>query len=338
MKAVLIADREHVNYHASEFFTVYSDEVLDRLHTMVDLDPSPVYWQQRDEKIELMRNAELIFSNWGMPVLDADTVAAYFPSVRAVFYAGGDVRHFAIPYFHRGVRIFCTGEANAVPASEYALSQILQANKLVQYAVRTYRDPESYYALRERIDSRSCNFRAMVGILGAGRVGGRLARRLSSFDLEVCVCDPFLQPEQIRAMHARCMDWDELFATCDVISCHLPDHDALYHAIDEAAFSLMQDEAVFINAGQANQVDQDALIRHFAAHPRQTAILDSTSPMPLPEGHPLFTMNNVFLTPHIAGSFGGELERMGEEVITALEDYLNGRPSEHEVFRGRLPE
>lgn len=85
-------------------------------------------------------------------------------------------------------------------------------------------------------------------------------------------------------------------------------------------------------------VDQEALARVMETRPDLTAILDSTEPYVLPGNHPLHHLYNVFLTPHIAGSFGGELERMGESIVDALEDWLDERPSKHEVFRNMLRE
>lgn len=333
VKAILLADERHRNYHASGFFCVYSDDVLDRLRALVDLEEEPVFWGSSAQKREALASADIILSNWGMPELSAQEVQRALPNVRAVFYAGGDVHAFAAPYFQQGARVFCTQHTNAIPASEYALSQILQATKGVQRAGRAYLDPQSYAQARQEVSQRPGNYMPSVGILGVGHVGSRVAQLLRPFDVHVLGCDPFLSPARALELGITLVEQDELFRRCDVVSCHLPDWSILRAGVGYAEFSAMPPCATFINAAQALPIDQDALIRALNEVPTRTAILDSTDPMPLPAGHPLLTMPNVFLTPHIAGSFGGELERMGFDIVQMVSDYISGRPCAHEVLR-----
>ncbi len=333
MKAFLLADDHHRNFHAEEFFHVYSDEVLDAIQHLVDLYPAPVYLSQFQEKLELLQKAEILLSNWGMPELSQQDVLRYFPNVKAVFYAGGDVRHFASPYFQMGARVFATGSANAVPAAEYTLAQILLAAKGVQRATRNYLDEDSYHESRKNVAMRPGNFHTTVGIIGVGRVGSRVAELLRNFDVTVYACDPFLTPDRARNLNVHIMSMEEIFQYCDIVTCHLPVWSNLNRIIDEDMLSSMATNATFINAAQGEVIDQEALIRVMRDRPDLTAILDSTNPYVLPGDHPLHHLNNVFLTPHIAGSFGGELERMGEGIVAALRACLNDQPSEHEVFR-----
>ena len=203
MKAILLADENHRNFHPEEFFHVYSDEVLERIQHLVELDPSPVYRSQFQEKRNLIQKAEILLSNWGMPELNLEEVKEAFPSVKAVFYAGGDVRHFASPYFQVGAQVFATGNANAVPAAEYTLGQILLAAKGVQRAIRSYRDEKTYRESRQNVALRTGNYHLSVGIIGVGRVGSRVAELLRPFEMEVYACDPFLSPDQARKLNVK---------------------------------------------------------------------------------------------------------------------------------------
>ena len=103
------------------------------------------------DKAALARNVEIIFSKWGMPEISRETIARYFPCLKAVFYAGGSIKRFAYPYFEQGVRIFATGEANAEPAAEFTLASILLANKGVYRASRLYRNAEGYRLARREV-------------------------------------------------------------------------------------------------------------------------------------------------------------------------------------------
>lgn len=336
MNAILLADAKHRNYHAEDFFQVYSDYVLEQLQRMTALESAPVYLEQFDEKRELLKKADIVFSGWGMPELSCEQIKTYLPNVKAVFYAGGDVRAFGTPFFQIGARMYATGHTNAIPASEYALAQVLLATKGIQRASQMYRSPLGYAQARQQVASRPGNYQASIGILGVGRVGSRLAQLLKGFDLNVYGCDPYLSPQKAKELGITLLEKEELFSSCDVITCHLPEWGSLRKTVGYAEFSAMQPHATFINVAQELPVDQEALIRAFSEVPTKTAILDTTNPMPLPEEHPLMHMPNVILTPHIAGSFGGELERMGLEVVRACEAFIENRPSEHEVDRESL--
>lgn len=122
MKAILLIDENHRNHHADEFFHVYSDEVLDRIQGLIALEPLPVFLSQIEEKRTILRETKVVFSNWGMPEMSLQDVRKYLPQVKAVFYAGGDVHHFASSYFQMGARVFATGQANALPAADIGIT------------------------------------------------------------------------------------------------------------------------------------------------------------------------------------------------------------------------
>lgn len=334
MYAALLADRAHPNYHAEDFFQVYSDYVLEKMADLpgIELLREPLYSDELLRKQDISRKIELAFSNWGMPELSTDDVKRYFPSIRAVFYAGGSVDPFCHPFYECGARIFAAGDANAQPAAEYTLANILLANKGLHTAFRSYRDPESYQKARVQTTGRTGNYQAKVGLIGVGRVGSRVAELLKRFDLHVYGYDPYLSPQRARELGIVIASLEEIFTRCDVVSSHLPENPQTKGIFGYNLFSLMPPDAVFINAAQSGSVDEDGLVRALCEVPERVAILDSTSPMPLPNGHRLLKMPNVFISPHIAGSFGGELERMGEMMIKACAEYLAGQESPHEML------
>ncbi len=333
MRAILLADLHHRNFIHDDFFGVYSDYVLEQLGEMVELEPQPVFLHEFEEKKEILEKAEIIFSNWGMPELPLSVIQENLPNIKAVFYAGGVIHAFATPYFQLGARVFSTGLTNAVPASEYTLANILLAAKGVHHAIRNYSCPDMYHHERHEIRCHRGGFQTRVGILGVGRVGSRVAKLLQQHDLQVYGCDPFLPPSKARMLGITMVEQEDLFRSCDIVSCHLPTKMNLRGAVGYNEISSMHEYATFINAAQCDVVDQDGLIRALQECPTKTAILDSTDPMPLPENHPLLTMRNVFVTPHIAGSMGNEMERMGLAVVDACSDYLSGRLSQFEVSR-----
>ena len=88
----------------------------------------------------------------------------------------------------------------------------------------------------------------------------------------------------------------------------------------------MKENATFINTSRGAIVDEPALHQVLAKRPDLTAVLDVTYPEPPPPDSPLYTLENVVLTPHIAGSLSAECHRMGQYAIDECRRYLNGEP------------
>jgi len=93
----------------------------------------------------------------------------------------------------------------------------------------------------------------------------------------------------------------------------------------------MRPNAVFINTGRGAQVIEADLVRALTEVPTRTAVLDVTHPEPVQPGHPFYTMENVFLTPHIAGSIGDEIARMGQYMLQEYKAFSGNMPCKYEV-------
>lgn len=99
----------------------------------------------------------------------------------------------------------------------------------------------------------------------------------------------------------------------------------------------MGEYAVFINTGRGAQVDMQALIDEMRAHPGRTALLDVTDPEEPPrEDSELYRLDNVFLTPHIAGSIGYETHRLADFMVEEYEQIAAGKPARHAVTLAML--
>lgn len=105
--------------------------------------------------------------------------------------------------------------------------------------------------------------------------------------------------------------------------------------LDRDRLALIRDGGVLINTSRGALVDPDALTDQLLSG-RLSAVLDVTEPEPLPIGSPLYGLPNVFLTPHIAGSLGNELARLGGIVVEELERLAAGLPPAHEVRHADL--
>ena len=129
---------------------------------------------------------------------------------------------------------------------------------------------------------------------------------------------------------------EELFERAFVVSNHLANNAQTQGMLNYCNFSRMRENAVFINTGRGAQVVEDDLARVLRERPDLTALLDVTYPEPPADDHPFYTLPNCLLTPHIAGSAGDEVARMGEYMLGECRAYLSGEPYHYEVTEKML--
>lgn len=304
--------------------------VLERLHAVADLDPNVV--AENFGEVELA-DVEVLITGWGCPPITAD-VLERAPRLRAAFHAAGGVKaHVTEACWERGLRITSAADANALPVAEFSLAAILFAGK------DAFRERESYRNHRTPGDPASGgepgNYGARVGVIGASRTGRRLIELLRPFDFRVSVTDPFLDREGAARLGVELLELPELLAVSDIVTVQAPDLPETRNMLDTAELALLRDGATLVNTARGALVNTAALTRELATG-RIKAVLDVTEPEVLPPGHPLWTLPNVFLTPHLAGSRGNELARLGVSAVRELELFAAGKPAAYPVHRAAL--
>ncbi|GAA3029576.1 hydroxyacid dehydrogenase [Kitasatospora albolonga] len=306
-------------------------DTLARLTELADLDPRLVVDDFTTPAARAaLAEAEVIVSSWGCPPLD-ETVLAAAPRLRAVIHAAGSVKHHITEAcWRRGLEVTSAAWANALPVAEYTVAAVLLANK------QLLRIREDYRARRTRHDwqdayAASGNYRRTVGVVGASRIGRRVLELLRPYDLELLLHDPYVTAEEARELGARSVELDELCASSDVVTVHAPELPATHHLIDARRLALMPDGATLVNTSRGSLLDQDALVAELVTG-RLDAVLDVTVPEVLPADSPLYELPNVVLTPHVAGSLGGELHRMAAAAADELARYAAGLPFAHPVL------
>lgn len=327
MKAIfLLNNKGNVDY-------VYSKESQERIKKLIDIDLNDIYCQEELEaNPEKFKDVEYIFSTWSMPggTEPKDDFGRFMPNLKAIFYAAGSVRYFAESYFKRNVRIFSAYAANAIPVAEYSVAQILLANKgFYQSSVLA---KAGNYEEAHKVSLAHCgNYDAKVGIIGAGMIGKKVIELLKPYRLNVLVYDIFMSEEQAKQMGVTKVDLDTLFSECDVVSNHLANVPATVGILTKELFAKMKINSTFINTGRGQQTDEDGMLDVFEARKDICAVLDVTITEPPVAGTKFFTLPNVFLTPHIAGSQANEVQRMSELIVDELERYLKNEPCLYEI-------
>ena len=309
--------------------SVYSDELKKRISEKTTMLPPVRSADEFFARSGEMKTVDVIFSTWGMLKLTKEQIKEYLPSLKAVFYAAGTVQYFARPFIECGVKVFSAWAANSVPVAEIAASEIILANKgFFRRRVKSREewkteDPDLLYP---------GNFRTKVGLLGAGMIGKGVIRNLAHTDLDIYVFDPFLPDNVAKSLGVQKKDLDWIFENCNVISNHLANNEQTRGMITKKHFDKMGAGAVFINPGRGAQVVEKDMIAAMKEVPTRAAILDVTDPVepPAPDSE-LYSLPNVFLTPHVAGSTGNECFRLGEYMYAEFEAFEGGEATKYEV-------
>ncbi|QHA09960.1 hydroxyacid dehydrogenase [Streptomyces broussonetiae] len=313
---------------------LFPPPLMTRLGRTADLDAAFVVRDFADPAAaDALARAEVLITGWGCPHLDAGVLAAA-PRLRAVLHAAGSVRSLVgEAVWKHGVTVSSAATGNAVPVAEYTLAMILLAGKDAFGHRERYRRTHVRPTSAETVTTGNLGRR--VGVIGASRVGRRLTELLRPFDLTVLLHDPYVSPAEAAALGAELLGLEDLLRRSDIVSLHAPDIPETHRMLDRDRLALLRDGSVLINTARGALVDHEALTEELVSG-RLRAVLDVTEPEPLPAGSPLYRLSNVFLTPHIAGSLGNELERLGTIVAEELERLAAGLPPLHEVRHADL--
>ncbi|KKB08117.1 hydroxyacid dehydrogenase [Devosia chinhatensis] len=310
---------------------VFEADAMERLRTCCEvISETPIENFSDPGARNVLEAAEILVTGWGCPMLTPDVLRAA-PNLRLIAHAAGTVK-FTVDAsaYGRGIHVTHAAEANAVPVAEFTLAAILFANKRTFELRDLYRaDPSrrSSYAL---MDANIGNFRRTIGLVGASRIGRKVASMLAGFDFTVILYDPFVQAGDPVTDYAELVDLDVLMARADLVSVHAPSLPSTRGMIGSRQLKLMREGAGFINTARGALIDEAALLAELQTG-RIHAVIDVTDPEIPEAGSPFFALPNVFLTPHIAGAIGTERARLGLMAVEEVERFVRGEPMLYEI-------
>ena len=326
-KAVFLGEQSNVDQ-------VYSAETITSLTTVLEFPCGTKVFDKTELAYIDLKDISFVFSTWGMCELNETEIVRFLPKVEAVFYAAGSVQRFARPFLKKGIRVFSAWGANGAAVAEFTLAQIILAGKGYFNLIHTPGLPkEKEWYLRKREVSYTGNYDNTIGIIGAGMIGRLVIEKIHQVleHTRILVFDPFMSQEKADMLGVELCDLKKLFSESDVISNHLANNAQTVGILNGQLFDCMKPWAVFINTGRGAQVVEADLIQALKNVPSRAALLDVTFPEPASEDSELYQMKNVFLSPHIAGSLGNEVRRMGEYMLDEYSRYANGLSLRYEV-------
>jgi D-3-phosphoglycerate dehydrogenase / 2-oxoglutarate reductase len=164
----------------------------------------------------------------------------------------------------------------------------------------------------------------ILGIVGYGRVGSKVAKRALSFGMTILVYDPFLDKSTIEAPGISVSDLESLISKSDYVSLHARESKESENLIGERQFKLMKSNAFFINTARASLVDENALYDALKNKKIAGAALDIVRYDPKRPVNPLVELDNAIVMPHIGGATFETTTKGADIVAEQLERHLSG--------------
>ncbi len=310
------------------FTEIYGTQEIEAINAQVDIYAPVQTREMIAANPAILRDAEVIFSSWGIPLFDEELVG-HLDNLKIIFYGAGTVKHFVTDsLWAKDVRVSSAAVANAVPVAEYTLGQILVNLKRSLYYSHKIRQDRTF---TPSVCDVPGGFNSTIGLISLGTIARILCRYLNAFELDIIAYDPYITPDSLRSLDVTMVALDDIFAKSDIVSLHAPLTDETVGMITGEHILRMKSGATFINTARGALVREDEMIDALRKRPDITAVLDVTDPEPPCGDSNLYDLPNVFLTPHIAGAMGGERRRLGRFVVDELRRYLSGRPLKGEV-------
>ncbi|MES2653108.1 MAG: hydroxyacid dehydrogenase [Bacteroidota bacterium] len=224
----------------------------------------------------------------------------------------------------RDILVCNTPGTNDDTVAEHVLAIILALAKQLVTMDKAVREQNWF----ERFSPRQFDIKdKKIGLIGYGRIGKATAIKCKNLGMQVYVYDPYVLPDDNRVHYVEHLD--ELFSTCDFVSLHCPSLPSTRNMVNARTLALMKEHAYLINTSRGELIDEADLVVCLKAKQIAGAALDVFKNEPLPLSHPFHQLDNLLLSPHVAGSTKESNERIAVAAVQAVLDTLAGKLPEN---------
>jgi len=316
----------------SKFFNdVYKPSTRKILEENINIFLPPLTKKNYLKYADQLSEIDFIFSGWGAPVLDKEFLDL-MPDLKVIFYAAGTMKHILTDeVWKRGIRVTTANVANSIPVAEFVLAEILFSLKDGWQLSRKAREDKTL--TNGLLLPIKGIYKSTVGIVSMSQIGRRVIELLKPFDVEIIAYDPYVSQTDVDCLNVKMCSLEEVFKKSDIVSLHTPLLPETTGMITKELFSSLKNGATFINTARGAIVDELGMIEVLKRRPDLTALLDVTNPEPPVSESPLYTLPNVILTPHIAGSVGNEKSRLGDFMLNEFNQYLKDDTLNYEITK-----
>lgn len=229
-----------------------------------------------------------------------------------------------------GVKVAVAPGRLAEPVSDYTVGLILAESRNIARMSITDHNGEWMTDTPNSSYIKSLKG-AVVGLIGYGIIGQKVAAKLQAFGCKIVAYDPFCKTEVFEKTNCKSVRLEELMKISDYVSVHARLTKATEGLISKELIAMMKPHAIFINTARAGLVDEEALIEALKEKRIRGAGLDVFSVEPIPAGHPILSLDNVTLTPHRAGYCSNLAAISLDIIIDDVERYFKGEILAHGI-------
>lgn len=323
-----------VAFHPSLYALLFPDQVDQALRQL-----GRVVFQEEERNLSSSELAtrlpgfDAVLTSWGTPKFTAEVLAAA-DNLKIIAHSAGSIKGMLPPpVFERGIVITHAAAAIAPAVADLSLTLTMLLLRQVHLHDRFLKAGDWASAHALGLGTEIAGTR--VGVIGAGYTGRCFIKLLHALEAEVWVYDPYLSDERAAELGVTRIDLNKLLAGCPVVSVQAPSTPETHHMIGAEQLKLLQDGACFINTARSWVIDYDALLAELQTG-RIWAALDVFDQEPLPADNPFRALDNVILTPHIAGGSIQARRRQGQFMVEELRRFFNGEALHYSVTRDML--
>lgn len=303
----------------------FDKNLFQELCQLEHFDVHPEAKNSQEKIRELMPEVE------GLVIRSATTVDGNFleaaPKLKYVIRAGEGTDNIDKALCEKkGVKVSNTPGANNNSAAEHAIAlmmTVLRKTATADQSMKSGKWEKSKFTGVELSNKK-------IGIVGFGRIGQIVAKRLAGFEPDVLFFDPFLEKSDIPYAR-KATNLDEIFSTCDIITLHTPLNDKTKGLVAKELLEKMPAHSILINASRGKIVDETALEDVLKENKIRGAGFDVFATEPLEENSSLRNLPNLVLTPHLGASTEEAQIRVGQMVINQLNEFFKNNNLLNEV-------
>lgn len=297
------------------------EDALTRLHDTVET-VGPFRDPTADPRAELAGAHGLVVSS--IPKIDGDFMDAAGPQLRVVARPGIGIDNIDVgAATARGIAVVHTPDGPTESTAEHAIALLLALAKRVREADAGLRT-RGWNSRQPLVGTEVAG--KILGLVGLGRIGGRVAQIARALNMHVLVHDPYVSDGRVAALGVELVGTlDDVLTTADFISLHVPLTPETHGLIDAQALAQMKRSAYLINCARGPVVDESALIDALQNGTIAGAGLDVFAQEPTDTENPLFDLPNVVVTPHIAAYTDDGVRRMSVGAVEQVLQVLQGR-------------
>ncbi len=319
-KMVILMGEQYKIYISSRSFGIYTEEAIKLLKSIGRVERNTMERPLTEEELkQVIRDVDALIV--GIDRI-TDDVLKHANRLKVIANHGVGFDNIDLEAAtKRGIPVVYSPHANADSVADFTLGLIIALlRKIVDAHLAT---KSGKFRLKKFLGVELCN--KVIGIIGFGQIGSRVAQRALSFGMKVITYDPYVKEEVLAKFNARKVSLEELLKTSDIVTIHVPLTEKTRNLIGEKELKLMKSSAVLINTARGGIVNENDLYKALKEGWITGAAIDVYEKEPPSKDNPLFKLDNIIVTPHIAFFTKEAVRRMDMMIAQDVVNVLQGK-------------